>query len=905
MRRRFTKILSVFGVAAVLAAGGNIASAEPQEAYYDQFDWGMAMGDPGSLNVDFWKGNRQLFRYDPRVEMGGTRGAARIGNGAVYAGLLGTGSIAHVLPKNDFELYTSIRMTDFVDSGSGERNAEIAFRSDKQEGYLITLDGLNDRIRLRRQGGGFNDLIEPHSCEIKPGDLFYVHLKVEGAGPVRITAQVSTDPTFEGDALVFDETVVESVWVMNNTELVLIGFTPEGPYTFDFGYFSIGEIGYEHPPSAWTRRHFTDSPPMPDFVQLGNLTSYDAGTTCVVFQSDQGSIRLVPRLEGTVQMDFSPTGDFGPRESWSVTREDWPETPFEVTDGNPIVIEGAGWRVDIERDPIRPIYRSPDGTMLVEHPVGRPPLAAGKAREIAFTLEPDEDVYGFGGGPGSSGIELSRRGYLLRVLSTRQRLSHTIVPFWVTPRNYGIFVDNPAMGWLDLGFGNPEQAVYSSDEGELTWYVMVGESMYSVLEQYSDLVGRADMPPRWTLGNVHLSTTRDSIADIHRLVEEFQIRALPLDAVTVDSSQVNGMELPQQHMDVRIVSNPQVQSANGTHRPGERDWREADGTLGGLPHWNPDLGGYWGKPSGELYLRWAQFALFDQLFQPRGRETIEPWSFGPEIEAGVRDALELRYELLPCHYTLARQAYDSGIPVLRPLVLEWPSDPQVRDLGTEFLFGPHLLARPVTDEHGDRAEVYLPQGRWFDWFTGAAIDGPTSISVAERSDRFPLYVKAPAIIPLGSSLGETGETVKLRIWPPKRGRTVHGRLYEDDGLSMEYKDGRFATTTYEVEAAPMGDALKIRIGGAVGSYDGQPDLRRYEAEIHLLDQPESAQFQGKPLPQISDPDAWDTAERGWAYDSENHWLRLRGTPLAIDSGQEFTVAGDPVSNWDGWSRREP
>ena len=902
---RGNRTSSVLGfVVALWAACFVTPAAAQREVYYDQFDWGMAMGDPGGLNLDFWKGDRRQFRYDPRVEMGSVLGAARVGNGGIYAGLLGTGDLSRLLPANDYDVYFQVRLTDFQDSGTGERNAEIAFRSDTREGYLLTVDGLGNRIRLRRQGGGYGDLVRPVDYDIRPGDTFYFHVAVRGTGPVDITAQVATDPSFSPESLIFNESAREKVWIMNNREIVLVGFTPEGPFTFDYGYFSIGETGYDHPPSAWGRPHYLAAPPTPEFVQLGRLVDYDVGTTSVIFRSEQGALRLVPRLEGTVRMDFSPAGSFGQRDSWSVSRQEWPEIPFTVTDGDPVVVQGPAWRVDIERDPIRIVYKDPDGTTLLEHPRRRAPLAAGPAREVAFSLKPGEDLYGFGTGAAASSLDLSRRGFLLRVLSTRQRLSHTIMPFWVSTGNYGVFVDNPTMGWLDLGFGDPAQAVYSSDDGELTWYVILGDSMHKVLEQYSELVGRPGMPPRWSLGNVHLSTKRDSISDVHRLIEEFQIRALPLDALTIDSSQVDGLELPQSHMDVRIVSMPQVEMANGQADLGGRAWLETEGGLGGIPHWNPDLGSYWGEPSGEVYLRWVQFAPFKPLFQPRGRETIKPWSYGPEIEAAVREALELRYRLLPYHYTMVRKAHDSGIPVLRPLVMEWPEDPKVRNLGTEFLFGPQLLARPITEEHSSPVEVYLPEGRWFDWFSGKAYEGPVTLQRDGAGGTLPLYVRAPAIIPLGRPMMHSDEApldpVTLRIWPPKRGRTVRGNLYEDDGISDAYKRGEFATATYDVEVAPQGKEMTIRIGGEVGRYRGQPATRWYLIEIRMLHGPAQVLYKGQALSQMASEAAWESADQGWFYDKQSRWLYAKGTHQPIGSPQEFVILGDPVSDWNGW-----
>jgi alpha-glucosidase (family GH31 glycosyl hydrolase) len=185
--------------------------------------------------------------------------------------------------------------------------------------------------------------------------------------------------------------------------------------------------------------------------------------------------------------------------------------------------------------------------------------------------------------------------------------------------------------------------------------------------------------------------------------------------------------------------------------------------LSGVPYWGTDVGGFFHPvaETGELYARWFQLGAFSPVFRSHGwvwREHV-PWAYGAEVEAICRAYAELRYRLLPYTYTLAWQAHTSGLPLMRPLVLNYPDDPRVWALGHEFLWGDDLLVAPVTREGATAWPVYLPAGAWYDFWTGARHDGPRGITVAAPLDRLPLHVRAGAIIPLAPVVQHTGE------WP--------------------------------------------------------------------------------------------------------------------------------------------
>src|SRR5262244_89249 len=227
--------------------------------------------------------------------------------------------------------------------------------------------------------------------------------------------------------------------------------------------------------------------------------------------------------------------------------------------------------------------------------------------------------------------------------------------------------------------------------------------------------------------------------------------------------------------------------------------------MSGVPYWGTDVGGFFHPvpETGELYARWFQLGAFSPIFRSHGwvwREHV-PWAHGIEIEAICRRYAELRYRLLPYTYTLAWQAHTQGVPLMRPLVMSYPNDPRVWQLGHQFLWGDDLLVAPVTREGATAWPVYLPRGVWHDFWTGARYEGPAGVTLDAPLDRLPLLVRAGAIIPMGPVMQHTGERpldeLTLLIFPEGGSRF---ELYEDDGRTNAYRRGAYALTRFECEA---------------------------------------------------------------------------------------------------------
>lgn len=235
------------------------------------------------------------------------------------------------------------------------------------------------------------------------------------------------------------------------------------------------------------------------------------------------------------------------------------------------------------------------------------------------------------------------------------------------------------------------------------------------------------------------------------------------------------------------------------------------------PYWGTDIGGFFPNKelTGELYARWFQFGAFCPLFRAHGKtwSTRLPWGWGkssmgvlegskgneplfselnnPAIEPICKTYDNLRYQLLPYNYSLAWEARSTGLPLMRALWLHYPNDVQVRNMGSEYLWGRNLLIAPVFEKGATTRKVYLPEGSWYDWWTNKKETGKQTISRAIDLSLMPIYVREGAIIPFDPIRQYTGEIVKepttLRIYSGSNGQFT---LYDDDGYSLDYLKGK-------------------------------------------------------------------------------------------------------------------
>lgn len=210
--------------------------------------------------------------------------------------------------------------------------------------------------------------------------------------------------------------------------------------------------------------------------------------------------------------------------------------------------------------------------------------------------------------------------------------------------------------------------------------------------------------------------------------------------------------------------------------------------LSGMAFMGTDIGGFGADCTPELMARWVQVGCFSPLFRShsaRGTRMQEPWRFGTEVTDIFRKYVKLRYALLPYYYDLFRQCEQTGLPPLRPLVLHYEQDPNVRELNDEFLLGENLLVAPVVEQGARRRMVYLPAGEWYDFWTGEKHTGGWLMREAPL-DLCPIYVKAGTILPLYPDQRYTDELADPALIL---------RCYPGEGAWEHYRDNGRTTPT--------------------------------------------------------------------------------------------------------------
>jgi alpha-D-xyloside xylohydrolase len=198
--------------------------------------------------------------------------------------------------------------------------------------------------------------------------------------------------------------------------------------------------------------------------------------------------------------------------------------------------------------------------------------------------------------------------------------------------------------------------------------------------------------------------------------------------------------------------------------------------LSGFPFWSHDIGGFLGRPDPELYVRWAQVGLLASHARFHGTTPREPHHFGPLATRIVRDWILLRYRLLPYIYSCAWEGHLLGLPVMRPLFLEFPEDEGSHYVEDQFMLGDRILVAPVLSRTRHRA-VYLPPGRWFDLLTDREYRGPGYHDVPAPIQKIPILVRDGTILPTLKDVPLLEEdrfaAVRLEVWPGAGSLTWH------------------------------------------------------------------------------------------------------------------------------------
>ncbi len=259
----------------------------------------------------------------------------------------------------------------------------------------------------------------------------------------------------------------------------------------------------------------------------------------------------------------------------------------------------------------------------------------------------------------------------------------------------------------------------------------------------------------------------------------------------------------------------------------------AEGAGIGMPYVSHDIGSFHGDRLGSaMYVRWVQLGAFQPIMRFHSDHAPRlPWEYRGRARKIAAGFLRLRESLVPYLYTLARQAYDSGLPLARPMYLGSPESGAAYRFPHQYMLGPKLLVAPVAAA-GNRARkrVWFPRGEWVDVFTGKRYRGARARTLRIPLSRMAVFARAGAIIPRAKNRTRVGrgaaDPLLLDVYAGAAGSFT---VYEDGGDGLDYQRGQSSRT--ELRWSQSARSAKLAIGGARGSYPGRPKARRYRPRI--------------------------------------------------------------------------
>ena len=306
----------------------------------------------------------------------------------------------------------------------------------------------------------------------------------------------------------------------------------------------------------------------------------------------------------------------------------------------------------------------------------------------------------------------------------------------------------------------------------------------------------------------------------------------------------------------------------------------------GSAWWSMDVGGYNGTPNSENYYRWMQFGAFVPIFRVHGtlNQQREPWFYGTEAEQISVKYIKLRYKLLPYIYSAAWENHLSGVSIARPLLMEYPDDASVANMSDEWMFGNDILVKPVLSQSASSVSVYLPQGKWVDYWTGNIYNGISNLNYSVDHSTIPVFVKAGSVIPTApvgnySNDPSIQNLITLSCYPNGNGS---GYVYEDDGETFNYENGSYAITSFSQYCS--NNYTDLIINSRIGSFT--PPVRDYLAEFNFMkSSPDSIILNNSLLNKTSITALLNSSVTAWAYDSAN----VKGYVRLHDNGRSATI----------------
>ncbi len=256
----------------------------------------------------------------------------------------------------------------------------------------------------------------------------------------------------------------------------------------------------------------------------------------------------------------------------------------------------------------------------------------------------------------------------------------------------------------------------------------------------------------------------------------------------------------------------------------------------GYPWWSHDIGGHcMGKKDDELYIRWVQLGVFSPIMRLHSTNNEfmgkEPWNYSGPIERIAKEQLRLRHKLLPYIYTMNYRTHTECRAICEPMYYAYPERKSAYECKNQFFFGTELIVAPITehtstDNNMAGVNVWLPEGRYTDIFTGRIYCGKRFVKMYRDIENFPVLAKEGAIIPMSANSrdNDCSNPAELELLVYRGNNTF--TLYEDDGETLSYQNGAYLKTPFTVNE--NGSTITFVIDKAEGDATVSPEKRAYK-----------------------------------------------------------------------------
>lgn len=565
-----------------------------------------------------------------------------------------------------------------------------------------------------------------------------------------------------------------------------------------------------------------------------DLTSHEQN---VVFRCTNGNIIVRWLSHDLIYVQFqSGAVDFDALTFRSGGQDESIPVPFKVVDGqDSIEIYLSSVICRIDKAAFCLSLETLDGQLLCRDASGIQMQINGTLR-LSMLLQPDESSYGLaaqGAGFNLRGKRLTFRPFVSDFnQQVPDLLQYYSIPFYLGVHKhgvYGVFWDNLQPGFVDVGAAKANEWSFESGGGELSYFLIAASDVESVLNKFTELTGRIDLPSIQSLDQQHIS---------------------------LQPATQNGVPVHQRSLNMIAVDYPGAPQGRPTAKHPQSDWDNLQASIGsalnmglaGVPLIGIKPHGFSATMSVEFYARWLQVTCFMPVsFSHNVGEMLPYETEALQQSHGVikRQVVALRYRFLPYLYSVVALCHEYGWPVIRPVFMLEPNNLNIRDISDCFLLGEAVLVAPVVNAGAVVRNVYLPAGQWYDYWTDRLFEGGQIISVPAPLERLPLFIKAGSIIPMWSDKNDADEnekpTITYRVYPGQA-ETV---LYEDTGEGFNYQKGdyRWIYISSDWDSAKL--IIKRRIAGRY-----VPNYQQIEMEIvGLSDEPSHVRIdrQGAPI----------------------------------------------------------